>query len=181
MRLFILTLLISVSVNADTLCLKSVITKKGKIRNKTVIMTGDAPCKKGQVPLYSGPNLSSLSTAGSPVIQGVPGPQGPKGDVGPQGPIGPSGVDGLTIVTALSDSNSVSPKSEGVACPAGTQVIGGYGGAIEGLGVPNSKSIAITFSGVTPFSNAYTVKAYETPDTTSAWQLYVTALCRPSS
>jgi hypothetical protein len=116
--------------------------------------------------------------------QGLPGPIGPAGPQGPQGlqgPQGPAGTAQIVSASALSASNSTSPKLVSAPCPAGTSLIGGMGGVAEGLGVPYDGPVAISFASAVPLANSYTVRAYETAATADSWFVFAIAICRPNS
>lgn len=183
---------------SDTLCLRSTITKKGKIKNSTKTVAGNLKCPRGFIALFSAQQLTSLGGDGSVGIQGPAGPQGEQGLTGPQGPTGsqgpqgpqgaqgnqgdpgPAGVDGLFIVSGQSATDSTSPKSAFAECPLGSQVLGGFGGAFDGIGIPFNGPVAISFSSVVPFSRFHSVRAYETTATAANWYVLAFALCRPS-
>lgn len=69
----------------------------------------------------TGPNgpVGATGPAGPP---GATGPVGPAGPTGPQGPPGLSGVQRVSLVGA---SDTSTPKSVSVPCPAGKVVLGG--------------------------------------------------------
>ncbi|RIL08428.1 MAG: hypothetical protein DCC75_08950 [Proteobacteria bacterium] len=164
---------------AAQLCLKSVI-KKGKIKHRTSIVADNVKCPRGFVQLVSSGQAGAAGIQGPPGERGDIGPQGPQGSTGPQGVTGPNGALNLVVVSDLSDSNSVSPKSAAAGCPVGTQYIVGSGGVIEGLGLPHAGPVAITYSGPIIFGNGHQVKAYETSSTSDTWQVLAVAVCRPS-
>ena len=185
---------------SDTLCLRSTITKKGKVKNSATTAVGSAKCPRGFMALFSAPQLSDVSVDGAPGIQGATGPQGPEGPQGssgpqgaqgPQGPQGsqgaqgiqgPSGGDAIFVasgVSALADSSS--PKTAAAECPVGSTVLIGSGGVYEGLGIPFNGPVAISYSSVVPLSNSHFVRAYETTATGANWQVVAFALCRPNA
>jgi Collagen triple helix repeat (20 copies) len=189
--LFISSHLIASVANAETVCLKSVI-KRGKVVNSTRVIADGLKCPRGFKSLFTSTSFTTTNTItgqvgpqGSQGPQGIQGPQGNQGIQGPVGPAGPTGqqgvpgTDNLIVVTNLSDSNSVSPKSLTVSCPVGTQYIVGSGGVIDGLGIPYSGPIAMSYSGPILFGNGHAVSAYESVATGNNWQILVTVVCRP--
>jgi len=177
------------TTHANTSCIQSKI-KNGKIINRVIKAKPGKKCPRGTVPVFS--NVINTGVSGDEsVIQGKPGEQGPKGETGatgpqgiqgPQGPAGPKGLPGdsrMTLEFSLSQSNSEN-KSASATCPNDKQVIGGHGGVIEGLGVPTTKPIAISYSSVPVLSNSFTVRAYETEPVSSNWQVLAVAICVPA-
>ncbi len=162
---------------ADKLCLKSAL-KNGKIKNSVKTVATGTKCPRGFTTLLDSSDKSMTNILTGP--QGPTGPVGPKGDKGNVGPQGVPGYLGLQVVVDFSDTNSVSPKSARADCPAGTQVITGSGGALDGLGVPTSLKIAISHSSVPALSNSFLVQAYETEATSSNWFVHAVAVCRPN-
>ena len=183
--------LLANQVYANTSCIKSTIVK-GKVFNKVIKAKPGKKCPKGTVPVNSAViNQGVAGAEGTVGLQGVAGPQGAKGETGPQGPQGPGGAMGLQgvpgdtrITTAFGYSaqfDSTNTKTAFANCPAGTQVIGGHGGVLEGLGVPSTAKVAISYATVPLFStSAFSVKAFETVEENKSWQVYAVALCIPS-
>ena len=137
---------------------------------------------------------------------GEPGPQGPAGVSGVEGggftlangSIGATHiVDGsitksklapgaltvsglaLQIVVAESEADSNSPKSVAAGCPPGKTLVGGGAGAYEGLGVPFTGPVALSFSNAF-IGGSWRARAYETSATSSNWRLTVYAYCATS-
>jgi hypothetical protein len=82
-------------------------------------------------------------------------------------------VPGLTRVSAASVSDSATTKSQAVACPAGTSVLGG-GGAITNAG----GQVLLTRSEPDPAANGYVARGYEDEDGYAGnWQVTVYAIC----
>jgi hypothetical protein len=173
--IFFAILFSSGNVFADKVCLKSSI-RKGKIRHSTKVVTSGARCPSG---------FSSILDSKSPATAALlTGPQGPQGVQGPQGIQGPQGAAGpeITLAFGTSASDSTSPKHANATCPSGKVVIGGYGGAIEGLGIPTSQKIAISYASVPPFvSNYFRVDGFEAEATSASWQIVAVAMCVPQS
>ena len=168
---------------AETICLKSKI-KKGKLVTTTATVSDGQKCPKGFKPLFSSTSITTIGGNGAQGLKGdtgAQGPAGPQGSVGPQGPIGPQGPQGgyrpRIAVSAISDSNSVSPKTVGAACPANTTFITGSTGVIDGLAVPYNGPVALSYAGGLVFSQTYYVRAYETTATNDTWQLFAVAIC----
>ncbi len=180
MAICVLALLIPSVASAEQLCLKSRL-KNGKVVHALKSVPDGTACPKRTVAIITPENIASLGGQG---VQGPQGPTGPKGEMGLQGlqgPIGPQGAPalaGISIASQLSDSNSTSPKSATAECPVGTTVIGGSGGVIEGIGVPTSLPVAISFAAPLLFSSSqFQVRGFETTATTSNWQVIAFALC----
>lgn len=136
--------------------------------------------------------------------QGETGPQGPAGVSGGGGEggttLGPSsvgsehiaagsittdklapgvlGVNGLQtqIVVAESAADSTTPKNVAAGCPGDKMLIGGGAGVVEGLGVPFTGPVALSFSNAF-IGNSWRARAYETSATASNWRLTVYAYC----
>jgi hypothetical protein len=88
------------------------------------------------------------------------------------------GVSGLEtqIVVAESDADSTTPKNVSAGCPAGKTLIGGGAGVVEGLGVPFTGPVALSFSNAF-IGGSWRARAYETSATASNWRLTVYAYC----
>lgn len=173
---------------SDTLCLRSALTKQGKIKNSVKTVLGSSKCPKNYVSLFSAPNLAAAASGTSPTVQGETGPQGPQGlqgiqgPPGPQGPTGAPGTDNIVLASGISDvSDSSSPKSATAECPLGTTILGGHAGAFDGLGIPFNGPVALSFASVLPLSNAFRARAYETTATSSTWYVIAFAMCRQNS
>ncbi len=183
------TMLLVFSSNAysNTTCIKSVL-QNGKINNKLVKAKPGKKCPKGTIPLYSAAiNTGVAGEDGSPGIVGMQGPAGPQGPQGAQGIQGPQGIAGPTGASALqvvyddSDlTDSTSPKSAQVNCPAGTTILSGWASPHDGLfnAVAN-----IAVSNQTPIilGNGFKGTAYETTATASNWRLAVFAICKSNN
>jgi len=104
--------------------------------------------------------------------QGDVGPQGPQGDVGPQGAPGTDGVSGYVRVTGTaSASNSNSPKTATVDCPAGLKVLGGghtYTAGTGGVAVRESRAAD---------DDTWTVTAEEIDNVGGSWTVQAHAVC----
>lgn len=171
MRLF-LVLIFSVALlpsvlMADTICLRSDLSKRGKIRHRTVVAQDGKSCPKRFVPLFD--------TALLP--QGPAGLQGPKGDQGEPGPKGADGIPGLQLAFNSTASNSTSPKSIEVLCPSGYQIIAGWGSVETGLGVVSNAAV-ISFQRPSLFGTSFFVSAVEHVPTSESWYLTGYAMCR---
>ena len=175
---------------AEKVCLRSQI-KAGRVVNRSVTVADSKSCPKGFIQLFSSVAL----------FQSTPGMQGPKGDPGPagaqgiQGPAGPQGIQGppgpkgdngasfgsqITLAFGQSVDNLTTPKTASASCPSGTRVIGGFGGAVEELGVPSSQKIAITYSSVPILSStSFTVKGFATEEASKTWRVIAVAMCVP--
>lgn len=82
-------------------------------------------------------------------------------------------VPGLTRVSATSVSDSATTKSQAVACPAGTRVLGG-GGVITNAG----GQVLLTRSEPDPAANGYVARGHEDEDGYAGnWQVTVYAIC----
>lgn len=169
---------------AEQLCLRSGI-RNGKVRHSLVSVPDGAMCPRRTVAIVTPQSLEGVIGQGLQGMKGDPGPQGPvgpQGAPGQQGPVGPQGPAGspgptFSVAFALSDSNSISPKSASAQCPAGTQVIGGHAGVVVGLGEVANLPVAISYATVPALSNGFIARAYETSDTASSWALRVVAIC----
>jgi hypothetical protein len=83
---------------------------------------------------------------------------------------------GLASNTATTATNSTSPKSQSVNCPAGTTVIGGSVTIDDGSG-GDPGPVALSGSGLGGFLNGWHASAYESSAIPGDWELVVTALC----
>jgi hypothetical protein len=91
---------------------------------------GTAQLKKNAVtsPKVKDKSLLAADFKPGQLPAGAIGPKGDKGDAGAQGPMGaagPAGVSNLQYVQAVSATDTASPKSMQVSCPAGKKVLGG--------------------------------------------------------
>ena len=133
---------------------------------------------------------------------GATGPQGPAGaDGGPAvitdgavgsaaladgsvtaGKLAPDAIHatqhlGLQIIRTETASDSTTPKTLHASCPAGKLLIGGGGGAIDGLGVPALFPVALSHNGFLFTGTSWVVRGYETTDVPNSWQLFAYAVC----
>lgn len=172
------------SAKAERVCLKSVL-KSGRIKNIVRQVADEESCPKRFAEVLNQETLSAAGVVGpqGPVgPKGATGAQGPTGAPGPagaQGPQGPAGIPGIIIEFAESSFDSDSPKTAIADCPVGYQVIGGFGGVTDSLFSPLNSTVAVSFSGVTAFSNSFRVRAYETSATAANWQVTAFAQCIP--
>jgi len=145
-------------------------------------------------------------TAGAQGAKGDQGPQGPAGLSGvdgggfalTDGSIGTAAIAdgsitkaklaagalsvsglGIQIVVAESPADSTATKTVAAGCPLGKTLVGGGAGAVEGLGVPFTGPVALTFSNAF-IGNSWRARAYETDPTSSNWRLTVYAYCATS-
>ena len=90
-------------------------------------------------------------------------------------------VSGLSVqlVVAESEADSTSPKTIAAGCPVGKTLIGGGAGTYEGLGVPFTGPVALSFSNAY-IGGSWRARAYETTATSSNWRLTVYAYCATS-
>jgi len=168
------------SAVADKVCLRSKIVK-GKIKHKTTTVADDANCPPKFTVVASSTTLATVGPQGPQGQKGATGATGPKGATGATGATGSNAQNEIFIASAVSASNSNSPKTAFATCPVGSVVIGGFGGVIEELGVPFTGPVAISFASVPALSNSsFGIRAYETSPTESNWQIIVFAQCRPS-
>jgi hypothetical protein len=163
--------------------------------------------KRGPRGLSGPQGLSGQRGAqGEPGIQGETGPQGPAGlsavDGGgftlTDGSVGAAHiadgsitasklapgaltVSGLAVqlVVAETADDSTSPKNIAAGCPLGKTLVGGGGGAYDGLGVPFNGPVALSFSNAF-IGNSWRARAYETTATSGTWRLTVYAYCMRS-
>jgi hypothetical protein len=75
-------------------------------------------------------NSAKVKNASLRTADFAPG-QIPRGPQGPAGPPGPAGASGLQLISGSGVSNSNSPKTQQLDCPAGKKVLGG-GGVLTG-------------------------------------------------
>ena len=168
---------------ADTLCLRSNVTKKGYVRHRTVIVKSGESCPKRFVPLVDTELLALQGPQGpaGPVgTQGAAGPQGPKGDQGDPGPKGENGEDGipgLQLAFNSSAFNSSSPKAVEVLCPTGYQIIAGWGSVENSQGLVSNAAV-ISYQRPSLFGTSFFVSAVEHTATSESWQLTGYAMCR---
>jgi hypothetical protein len=106
---------------------------------------------------------------------GPQGVQGPQGDVGPQGAPGADGADGVSgyvrVTGTASASNSNSPKTATVDCPAGLKVLGGghtFTANTGGLSVRDSRAAD---------DDTWTVTAEEIDSVGGNWTVQAHAVC----
>ena len=100
------------------------------------------------------------------------GPAGPTGPAGPAGPPGPSGVE---RVETTSLSNSASPKTAQMTCPAGKRLIGG------GARLNNAPVVVALQQSFPDNDNIYRAVGREVAATNAAWSLTVFAICATAS
>ena len=143
--------------------------KDGTIKSAD-IATGTRNGLKGQ----TGP-------AGQPGQPGAKGDKGDKGDPGDPGAPGAPGLSGLERVVDNTASDSNSPKSLTVTCPAGKKVVGtGFdiSGAIAGGGVNQSKEATVDRVAVAADLGSASFNGYEQKGGSALnWALYGTILC----
>ena len=164
---FLLILIFYGTAFADIVCLKSKL-KNGRIRNITKTIPENTSCPK---------RFAKIFSAAQNGLQGPQGVQGPRGPQGPEGAEANVNVDDFTVVFAeTNDKSSTDSKSLGIECPSGTQMFSCSGGVEDGLGVPSSLPVAISYSGVNRFGNC-TIRAFETTSTSGGWGIFGTALC----
>ena len=180
--LSLLILAITTPAYADQVCLKSII-KKGRIKHATKVVAQDSKCPRGYTAILDSkqPEVASLLTGpqGPQGPQGLQGEKGLQGDPGLQGPQGLPGYMGISLQFGMSTNDSSSPKIAYADCPVGMQVIGGYGGVVEGVGSVANQKVAISFSSVPVFSKSFVVRAYETEAISTSWQIIAVAMCIP--
>jgi len=121
-----------------------------KVRNRSLLRADFA---RGQLP--AGPT----------------GPRGPAGPAGPAGAAGPPGLSSVERVETTTASNSTSPKTTFLACPAGKRLIGG-GARVNG-GSPDT-AILQSFP---DNDNIWRAIAAETDAIAGAWSLTVFSIC----
>ena len=172
--------------------------KTGELR----VLKGKKRCRKSERAL----RWNKKGRRGAPGAAGPPGPAGAtgaKGDAGATGPQGPAGADGaaaavadgsitasklapdaihstglgLEIVRTETASDSASPKSLHAACPLGKELVGGGGGAVDGLGIPAAFPVALSHNGFIFAGTSWFVRGYETMDVANTWQLFAFAVC----
>jgi len=170
--------------------------KTGELR----VVKGKKKCAKGEKRLA----WNKRGRRGGVGPAGPPGARGERGQTGPTGPAGenaltdgsvetadladgavtadkidPSALTdqalGLQIVTSETPDNGTSPKSTGVNCPGDKQLVGGGGGAYDGLAPMTGGTVAITYSGPS-IGDGWYVSAYETGGTPT-WALWAWAIC----
>ena len=130
--------------------------------------------------------------------RGPEGPPGPKGETGPQGLPGADGsssapADGSVSTSALapgavtlsklatvntgtvSGENTQSPKLLTLNCPAGTSILTGSAGVLQGA-LPAAGVAAISYDSGLPFQNGWAAEAYST-SAGSSWSLALTITC----
>jgi len=171
---FIVTFCFS-AAQADTVCLKSTI-KDGKVKNSVRSVVEGKRCPRGFIPLVNATKFVQSSG-----VQGLQGPQGATGPQGPQGPQGPAGsvtTSNLSIITGNTDINSNSPKILYIECPIGTTLISCNGGIEEGFGLPTSKKIALSYSGINRIGDCV-IRGFEPTEIADNWALFGAATCVP--
>jgi hypothetical protein len=97
----------------------------------------------------------------------------PAGPAGPQGPAGTPGISGLQRVDVTTSSNSVSPKTLLVNCPASKKAIGG-GARVLGSG---ATKVSIGASFPDSSGTQWDASASEVDATVLSWQLQGYVLC----
>jgi hypothetical protein len=113
--------------------------------------------------------------------RGAAGPQGAQGPQGLQGSQGLQGAPGLSDLEMASDStptNSASPKTLTVNCPADKQAIStGYDIVGGKTGVSPDTLLEVVADQVASFGNQGFAGAYETDPTTETWAISLSVLC----
>jgi len=112
--------------------------------------------------------------------QGIPGTAAAKGDKGDKGDQGDQGVSGLVRVYDNTVSDSNSPKSITVNCPAGKKVVGtGFdiNGAVTGASPNSIKSVAIDQATIAANLGSATFSGYEQDATALNWSVYGYVMC----
>jgi hypothetical protein len=158
---------------AETLCIRSNITKRGKIRHRTEIAQDNKSCPKKFVPLI---DTALLSIEGPRGPAGQQGAKGDKGDQGEQGPKGEKGLIGLELIYQPSVNNSVSPKSAEAICSQGKQIISGWGTVETGLGEFSGAAV-ITYQRPSLFGTSFVASAVEHVATADNWRVAAFAMC----
>lgn len=159
---------------AEKVCLKSTLTKKGKIKNLVQNVADGEPCPNKYTEVVSS---TVLSTAGIP---GPQGPAGPQGVAGPQGQAGTSATvqaGAFHLVFDDTEINTTTVKNLGISCPFGFALIACSGGVVDGLGGPASDPVALSHNGPTGLGNCW-IRGYATTGNPS-WGLFGTATCVP--
>ncbi len=112
---------------------------------------------------------------------GEPGAKGDKGDPGVAGAPGAPGLSGLERVSDNTASNSNSPKTLVVTCPAGKQVVGtGFDidGGLAGVGLNQSKEATVDRVGIAGDLGSATFNGFEQKGGSAlAWALHGTIVC----
>jgi len=128
-----------------------------------------------------GTRLGLKGQKGSTGQQGPAGQTGAKGDPGAPGAPGGPGVSGLERVFDTTGSDSDSPKSIVVSCPAGKSVVGtGYdlSGALAGAGVNQSKEATVDQVSIASNLGSASFSAYEQKGGSALnWSLRGNVLC----
>jgi len=83
----------------------------------------------------------------------------------------------ITEVTAGQPFGANSFEGATAQCPAGTTVISGGAGVVDGSGIPVVGVAAISYSGPAPAGNGWEGQAYRTPATNTSYGLNVFAVC----
>ena len=100
---------------------------------------------------------------------------GPAGPTGPAGPAGPPGLSGVERVETTSLSNTASPKTAQMACPAGKRLIGG------GARLNNAPAVVALQQSFPDNDNIFRAVGREVAATNAAWSLTVFAICATAS
>ena len=103
------------------------------------------------------------------------GPAGPTGPAGPAGPAGPPGLSGVERVETTSLSNTASPKTAQMACPAGKRLIGG------GARLNNAPAVVALQQSFPDNDNIFRAQGREIVATNAVWSLTVYAICAVAS
>jgi hypothetical protein len=121
----------------------------------------------------TGPKVrnASLTRADFRAGQLPAGPVGPQGPAGPAGPAGAPGLSAVERIDTTSVSNSTSPKTASLTCPAGKRLIGG-GGRVNAT----SPNVAIV-AAFPDNDNVYRATAREVVATGTAWTVTAFAVC----
>jgi hypothetical protein len=112
---------------------------------------------------------------------GQPGVKGDKGDPGAPGAPGAPGLSGLERVVDNTATDSISPKTITLTCPAGKKVVGtGFdiSGAVAGAGINQSKEATVDRAGVAADLESASFNGYEQKGGSALnWALHGTILC----
>jgi hypothetical protein len=122
-------------------------------------------------------SLEAVDFKAGQLPAGAKGDKGDKGDKGEKGAQGSPGLAGLERVTAISPTDSISPKSITVSCPAGKKVVGT---GFENTGALEPGELKkITTDEVVPNTalTSVNVVTYEADATALTWSTRVYAIC----
>lgn len=152
----------------------------------------DRSVTRGEMSAFFYRFANNVSQEGPQGPEGPEGPQGPQGEQGEQGPQGEQGEQGpqgeqgepgnitadmVTVVTATSEENSTTLKSEFVDCPEGTVLIGG--GAHAEVVDEVDPGFGVVLDSSHPVGNQWfgSAREHTAPGTTADWVLSVYAIC----